>query len=286
MVRPPTTELVRTRFAPAPTGFLHLGHVANAVYVWGVARARGARVLLRIEDHDRQRCRPEYDAALIEDLAWLGFEADEGPIRQSDSAEPYEAALAALWAAGVVYACACSRTDFTEAEFSGLGCPRRCRERRLEEATGRALRVALGAGREAWMDLSVGPVSGEVTERGDLAIRDRHGNWTYPFAVVVDDMRQGVDLVIRGRDLLDATAPQIRLARALGRERPPAFLHHPLIRRPDGGKLSKADRDTAVRDLRAAGSAPEALIGGVAAQLGLVDRPRPVHASEVGSLFR
>ena len=80
---------VRTRFAPAPTGYLHLGHVANAIWVWGMARQAGARVLLRIEDHDRVRCRPEYDAALLEDLAWLGFAADEGPVRQSDDDAPY-----------------------------------------------------------------------------------------------------------------------------------------------------------------------------------------------------
>jgi glutamyl/glutaminyl-tRNA synthetase len=101
--------------------------------------------------------------------------------------------------------------------------------------------------------LLAGPCRGDVSPSGDLAIRDRHGNWTYGFCVVVDDLRQGVDLVVRGRDLLEATAGQIRLARVLGREMPPTFAHHPLIRRPDGSKLSKSSGDTGVRDLRAAG---------------------------------
>jgi glutamyl/glutaminyl-tRNA synthetase len=103
------------------------------------------------------------------------------------------------------------------------------------------------------MDGLLGPCADEVTPSGDLPIGDRHGHWTYGFCVVVDDLRQGVDVVVRGRDLLHATPAQIRLARLLGRERAPAFLHHPLIRRPDGSKLSKSAGDTGVRELRAAG---------------------------------
>jgi glutamyl/glutaminyl-tRNA synthetase len=98
-----------SRFAPAPTGFLHLGHVVNAVYVWRETRARGGRVLLRIEDHDRQRSRPEYEAAILEDLAWLGFQADEAPVRQSERGAIYEEALERLRRQGLVYACGCSR---------------------------------------------------------------------------------------------------------------------------------------------------------------------------------
>lgn len=247
-----------TRFAPAPTGYLHLGHVANAVWTWGAARAAGARVLLRIEDHDRQRRRPEYDAALLEDLDWLGFRPDVGPVRQTDpdAAAAYTGALERLRADGVVYGCDCTRSTFAAwaasrgRPWSGAGCPGGCRARRLD---GPVLRVALGDGEEAWPDRLAGPCDGEVAPAGDLAIRDRHSNWTYGFCVVVDDDRQGVDLVVRGRDLLHATASQIRLSRRLGRERPPAFAHHPLIRRPDGRKLSKSAGDTGVRDLRAAG---------------------------------
>jgi glutamyl/glutaminyl-tRNA synthetase len=114
--------------------------------------------------------------------------------------------------------------------------------------------------------------------------RDRSGNWSYGFAVVVDDRRQGVDLVVRGLDLLEATPAQIRLARALGRSQPPRFLHHPLIRKPSGAKLSNADRDTSVRELRAAGAAPETLIGRAAAAVGLIEEPRPLSAVEAAAL--
>lgn len=247
-----------TRFAPAPTGFLHLGHVANALWTWGVARSIGARVLLRIEDHDRQRSRPAFAAAIVEDLAWLAFVPDLGRVRQSDddAQAAYAAAAERLRARGLVYGCDCTRSSFERwatkqgLAFTGVGCPGRCRERGLE---GPVLRVALGAGSEAWTDGLVGPVQGGVTPAGDQPIRDRHGHWTYGFCVVVDDMRQGVDLVIRGRDLLHATPAQIRLGELLGRAAPATFLHHALILRPDGSKLSKSAGDTGVRELRAAG---------------------------------
>jgi glutamyl-Q tRNA(Asp) synthetase len=279
---------VRTRFAPAPTGYLHLGHVANAIVVWGMAQARRGRVLLRIEDHDRQRCRPEYDAALVEDLAWLGFEAHAGPVRQSDDDAPYLRALETLREAGAVYGCDCTRTTLSrwaEANgrpWSGPGCPGACRERGAREAT---LRVALRGGSEAWMDSLVGPCAGEVAPAGDPVVRDRHGQWSYGFAVVVDDLRQGIDLVIRGHDLLEATPAQIRLGRLLGRERPPVFAHHRLIRRPDGRKLSKADGATSVRDLRAAGRTAQELIGVAAGAIELIEVPRALGADEVGRLF-
>jgi glutamyl-Q tRNA(Asp) synthetase len=260
--------------------------VANAVFVWGLARARAAEVLLRIEDHDRQRSRPEYDAALLEDLAWLRFEADLGPVRQSDTDEPYAAALATLRSRDLVYACECSRAMFEESRWARPGCPSGCRSRALTDRPGLALRVALGGGDETWMDGLAGPLRAPVATHGDIAIRDRHGNWTYPFAVVVDDLRQGVDLVVRGHDLLDATAPQIRLGRTLGREEPPAFVHHRLVRKPSGAKLSKADGDTSVRELRASGLRPEELIGRAAMAVGLIAELRDVSAGDVGDLVR
>jgi glutamyl-Q tRNA(Asp) synthetase len=255
----------RTRFAPAPTGYLHLGHVANAVWTWGVASAVGADVLLRIEDHDRQRCRPEFDAALLEDLGWLGFAPDAGPVRQSDAdaERAYAETCERLRGDGLVYGCDCTRSTFTAwarvqgRAWSGPGCPGSCLERRVE---GPVLRVVLGGGTEAWTDLAVGASGGSVAPVGDLPIRDRHGNWTYAFCVVVDDLRQEIDLVVRGVDLLEATTTQIRLARVLGRASPQTFLHHPLVRRPDGSKLSKSAGDTGVQELRAAGvSAPEVI---------------------------
>jgi glutamyl/glutaminyl-tRNA synthetase len=277
-----------TRFAPAPTGFLHLGHVANAIAVWGMARAAGGRVLLRIEDHDRQRCRPAFDVALLEDLAWLGFIADAGPLRQSDDDAPYQGALETLRAADLVYGCDCSRATFDAwavangRPWSGVGCPGGCQARGLD---GPVLRAALGAGKERWMDALVGPCEGEVTPAGDLPIRDRHGNWTYGFAVVVDDLWQGVDLVVRGRDLLEATPAQIRLDSLLGGDAPATFAHHGLVRRPDGRKLSKADGATGIRELRAAGRTAPAVIGEAAAAIGLIDVAGPITAAEVAGLF-
>lgn len=241
--------------------------------MWGVARAVDGRVLFRVEDHDRQRCRPEYDAGLLADVEWLGFRADLGPVRQSDpdATEAYQAALAGLRADGLVYGCDCTRSTFAARPWSGPGCPGGCRERVVD---GPVLRVALGGGSEAWPDGLVGPSSGDVAVNGDLPIRDRHGNWTYGFAVVVDDLRQGVDVVVRGEDLLDAAPAQIRLGGILGRETPPTFLHHPLMRRPDARKLSKASGDTGVRDLRAAGwSAAEVIAA--AASAGGWDLPLP-----------
>ena len=267
-----------TRFAPAPTGYLHLGHVANAIWTWALARRSGADVLLRIEDHDRQRCRPEYDAALLEDLEWLGFRADLGPVRQTDADAQiaYETSLALLRTAGLIYGCDCTRSTFARwagehgRAWSGPGCPGTCRERGV---TGPVVRVALGGGSETWTDRLAGQREGEVAPNGDLPARDRHGNWSYGFCVVVDDLRQGVDLVVRGEDLLDATAAHIRLGRRLGRATPPAFAHHPLVRRPDGSKLSKSAGDTGVRELRQSGGSPDDVIALAAQMTGFFEQP-------------
>jgi glutamyl/glutaminyl-tRNA synthetase len=268
-----TATATLTRFAPAPTGFLHLGHVANAVWTWGLAASRGAQVLLRIEDHDRQRCRPDFDEALLEDLEWLGFRPDLGPVRQSDAdAEAaYADVLAILRTDGLVYGCDCSRSTFSawaaahHRAWSGAGCPGSCRDRGV---TGPVLRASLGDGRESWVDALAGACEDDVAPLGDLPIRDRHGSWTYGFCVVVDDARQGVDLVVRGRDLLHATASQLRLGRRLGRETPPLFAHHALVLRPDGSKLSKSAGDTGVRELRATGRNPAEVIELAAAATG------------------
>jgi glutamyl/glutaminyl-tRNA synthetase len=258
--------------------------VANALWVWWAARAGGGRVILRIEDHDRQRCRPEYDAAIIEDLAWLGLRADAGPFRQADDPGPYAAALARLRDDGLSYACDCSRTTFDRwsvahgRAWDGSGCPGGCRERLLSERSGMTWRVALGQGVERFDDLRLGTLGGPATRAGDLVVRDRRGNWSYHLCVVVDDARQGVDLVIRGEDLLDATPSQLRLQRLLGLPRP-TYLHHPLIRKPGGAKLSKADGDTGVRDLRSAGWTPQRVLDAAERAAG----PGPAGAPDLGS---
>ena len=265
-----------TRFAPAPTGWLHLGHVLNAWYVWETARSRGARVLLRIEDHDRERCRPEYEAGILEDLDWLGlrpdvyptdsFRAGVCPGRQSDREHVYLAAVDVLRGKGLAYGCDCSRRtietadpeDTADPPNAGSNAERcyrgRCRDRGLPLADGYGWRVRIDPGVERFVDGLLGPqVQAPSEQCGDLLIRDRRGNWTYQYAVTVDDWEQEIDLVIRGVDLLPSTGRQIRLARLLGRERPPGFVHHPLIMKSAQQKLSKSDRDTGIRDLRAQG---------------------------------
>src|SRR5918995_3469294 len=289
-----------TRFAPSPTGFLHLGHVANAIYVWGVARALGGRVLLRVEDHDRGRARAEYEAAALEDLEWLGLVPDLGtpaelrlgasPHRQSDCGPAYAAALEELARTARVYACDCTRKDIAAEAGDPLNqetrYPGRCRDRGLPLTDGRGIRVVMESGAETFTDALLGVVTQNPSEQcGDLLLRDRTGNWTYQFAVVVDDGRHDVDLVIRGEDLLSSTGRQIMLGRMLGRERPPVFLHHPLIRKEDGAKLSKSSGDTGIRELRQAGASPEAVLGEAAWRTGLTPRSGPIAAGELVSLF-
>jgi glutamyl-tRNA synthetase/glutamyl-Q tRNA(Asp) synthetase len=271
----------RTRFAPSPTGYLHLGHVVNAIYVWGIARALGGHVLLRIEDHDRIRSRPQYEAAIREDLDWLGFRADEDVGRQTDDPTAYTTALDRLRRTHHVYACDCSRKDIRGEQYTG-----RCRERRLDPRDNRGLRVLIDSGEERFDDALLGPRFQTPSEQcGDLLIRDRDGHWTYQFAVTVDDIRQRINLVIRGADLLSSTGRQIRLARMLGRERPPVFLHHPILLKRSGEKLSKSSRDTGVREMRAAGIRADELIGRAAAAVGLIDRAFPVPAGAAAELF-
>lgn len=237
-----------SRFAPAPTGFLHLGHVVNAVYVWGLSD----RVLLRIEDHDRQRSRAGFDAAIREDLTWLGFGWVGPVVRQSGRGDIYSQSLERLRAQGLVYACSCPRT----AVYPGT-----CRERGLREGPGVGLRVRLDPSVERFGDLRLGPQEQRPhLQCGDLLVRDREGNWTYQFAAAVDDLEQGITHVIRGEDLLESTGRQIQLARLLGRETPPLFLHHPLIMKSSAQKLSKSDRDTGVRDLREQGWTPAQVV--------------------------
>lgn len=254
-----------TRFAPAPTGYLHLGHVLNAIYVWGIARASGpdGRVLLRIEDHDRMRSRPEFEDALLEDLDWLGFAADGELTRQSERGALYEQALERLRQAGRTYVCECSRTDIGSGRYPGT-----CRDKNLPESPGFGIRVRLNPGTERFDDLRLGPEEQQPSAQcGDLLVRDRHGNWTYQFAVVVDDWLQRVNLVIRGEDLLDSSGRQIQLGRLLGRQHPPAFLHHELLMKTATQKLSKSDGDTGVRDLRAKGWSAEQVIAEAARNL-------------------
>jgi glutamyl-Q tRNA(Asp) synthetase len=289
-----------TRFAPAPTGHLHLGHAASAVWAWGVARALGGTVLLRIEDHDRGRSRAEYEQALLEDLEWLGLEPDLGrpaqyragrcEYRQSDRAAVYDLELRRLDLAGLTYMCDCSRRRMRE---EGHDVPNveqrydgRCRTRHLAAGPGLGTRVRMESGVERFVDLRLGPQEQVPAEQcGDLLVRDRAGQWTYQFAVTVDDWRQGVDLIVRGEDLLESSGRQLRLARLLGRVAMPRLLHHPLIMSSSGAKLSKANRDTGLRDLRAAGVSAGEVLGASAAATGLLAAPIELRAADLAELF-
>jgi glutamyl/glutaminyl-tRNA synthetase len=255
-----------------------------------MAAASGSKVLLRIEDHDRERSRTAYETAILEDLDWLGFVPDVGPVRQHDDPAPYLAAAERLRTAGLVYACDCTRTTFATwaarhcGPWRGPGCPGACRGRSLAEDPWLTLRVALGQGEESWVDGIMGPLAGDPTLAGDLPIRDREGNWTYALSVVVDDSRQSISLVVRGEDLAEATPAQIRLAQLLGRDEPPRFAHHALLRKANGSKLSKADGDTGVHDLRAAGWSAAEVIGAAAAAIGLLPAVRLLEAADVAEL--
>jgi len=274
----------------------------NAIYVWGVAKALGGRVRLRIEDHDRIRSRTEYERALLHDLDWLGFVADEGrhPLdRQSDRSSVYQQVLQHLAATHHVYPCRCSRKEIGGERYDGrcrdIGGPDKARPLGVRDAAGACsitdtpgagIRVALEPGSERTDDLLLGPIDQDPSEQcGDLLLRDRDGNWTYQFAVVVDDLQRGITLVIRGADLLSSTGRQLRLARMLGGAAPPRYLHHPLIVGATGEKLSKAARDTGIRELRAGGLTPAEVIGRAAAAVGLVLPGTTLAAEDVPELF-
>ncbi len=278
----------------------------NAVWVWGYARARGGRVLLRLEDHDRGRCRPEYEASILDDLDWLGlvpdgistedFRRGPQPQRQSDNLARYAEVLGQLEAAGRAYPCVCSRAEIARAnalagqpdrEGDEQRYPGTCRDRRIDPSSTTARRLLVHeSDLETFDDLRLGPQTQDPPSQcGDFLLRDRHGNYTYQLAVVVDDWDQGVTQVIRGEDLLDSTGRQLRLGRLIGCSTPPGFLHHPLIRNADGRKLSKAAGDTGIGELRAGGAAAAELLGRAAAMGGLPHDGTALDAAALASLF-
>lgn len=249
-------KVLRTRFAPSPTGYLHLGHVVNAMYVWGIARACKGEVVLRLENHDRIRCKPEYETALLQDLEWLGFAPDLGKpadfragvcdYRQSDCEAHYQHALKILDEKGLVYVCDCSRKSIlgrtAQVDAEELCYDGHCRDRGLGDGPGKTLRVRIPDRTVEFEDVLLGrQVQHPAAQIGDFALRDNHRNWTYQFAVVVDDLRNGINMIIRGMDILSSTGRQIILAEMLGQNSPPIYLHHPLLLDDSGRKLSKRD---------------------------------------------
>jgi len=299
-IRPDST----TRFAPSPTGHLHLGHVASAIFVWGIAGSCGVRVLLRSEDHDQSRARRPYELSIFKDLAWLGlahanteFTAlNISDFRQSDATARYHAAVAALKKSYLVYGCDCSRQQISRETLAyqektpppELCYSGRCRTRGLDlDQPGIGWRVAVEDHTQTFNDLLIGWQQQQPARQcGDLLLRDRHGHFTYNFAVVVDDMHHGINLVIRGQDLTAATGRQLWLTAALGGN-PTAmqYLHHPLIKDQKGQKLSKRIDSEGLAARRARGESPQMVIGLAAWMIGLQKSPQPISAADLPSLF-
>ena len=276
-----------TRFAPSPTGHLHLGHIASAIHVWGVAAACEAQIVLRIEDHDRARCRPEYLDSILADLDWLGFHPHrQGPgFQQSLHEGRYEKALAQL--SSSLYRCSCSRREIlarSPAVQGELHYDGHCRSIN----NGDSVRLLIERSPQTFRDLLLGEQVQVPSEQcGDLLVRDRDGFWTYNFAVTIDDLVDEVDLVIRGQDLLSATGRQLQLRHKLDDEAKSLhFLHHPLIMEADASKkLSKRDGSYSIAQWRQQGLAPEQLIGKAAFQVGIIKEEKPLAVAELKELF-
>jgi glutamyl-Q tRNA(Asp) synthetase len=260
-----------TRFAPSPTGYLHLGHAYSALFAFESARSTGGRFLLRVEDIDRQRCRPEFEQGIQEDLRWLGIEWD-GPIRrQSEHGDVYEAALARLVELGVVYPCFCSRRQIRiEIEEAGRAphgpsgealYPGVCRhldapdaEDRIRNGEPYALRLdvvkALAlTGPLTWEDCRAGRIEANPGSLGDVVLARKDVPSSYHLAVTVDDHLQGVTLVTRGEDLFHATHVH-RLLQALLGLSTPRYYHHNLVADSSGQRLAKRNRAITLRHLR------------------------------------
>lgn len=276
------------RFAPSPTGELHLGNLRTAVLAWLFARSSGRSLLLRIEDLDARRCRDEYEQGQRADLAALGLSFDPPELRQSDRTAAYAAALASLSARttpsgkSLTFECFCSRREIAEAASAPHGTtgrypgtcrdlsgPERAERRRTRPA---AIRLRADGARARVHDLLAGDVEAEVD---DLVLRRNDGGYAYHLAVVLDDLDSGVDQVVRGDDLLASAPSQAHLTRLLGGV-VPSYAHVPLVLGPSGARLSKRDGAVTLADLAVAGVGPPQVLGLIATSLGLAEPGEPV----------
>jgi glutamyl-tRNA synthetase len=273
-------DRVTGRYAPSPTGTLHLGNLRTALLAWLFARAAGSAFHLRIEDLDTGRVRERFVGEQLDDLRALGLDWDPPVVRQSERLERYEEAIARLDAAGLLYPCYCTRREIREAASAPHGplpegaYPGTCRrltarQRAEREAAGRrpALRLRADAVRVAFDDRLLGRVEGVVD---DLVVRRNDGAPAYNLAVVVDDAAQGIEEVVRGADLAETTPRQIHLARVLGLP-VPAHAHVPLILGPDGSRLAKRHGAVTLADRLALGQTPAQVRGELAASVGLAE---------------
>jgi len=268
---------VVTRFAPSPTGLLHLGHAHAALFAERAARAAGGRFLLRIEDIDATRCRPEFERAIYEDLAWLGLEWEMPVRRQSQHMAAYAAALETLKSRGLVYPCFCTRAEIRAEMARAAGAPHGSEGpvypgtcRRLDAAE-RAKRMAAGTpfalrldvakalrqtGPLTWTDGGRGTIAANPAMHGDVVLARKETPTSYHLSVTLDDHLQGVSLVTRGSDLFEATHVHRLLQALLGLDTP-EYHHHGLIAGPDGTRLAKRAGAPTLKSLRDAGRRPD-----------------------------
>lgn len=289
----------RGRFAPSPTGALHLGSALTALLAWLHARAAGGTFVMRVEDLDGPRVVPGAEAGQLDDLRWLGLDWDEGPdvggphapYRQSGRADHYVAALDALAARGLLYRCDCSRAEIARiasaphAGDEGPRYPGTCRPHGMRDRAFKrppALRLAVPPGEVVVEDAIQGTVRQDVAaEVGDVVLRRGDGVFAYQLAVVVDDLAMGVTHFVRGADLLTSTPRQALLARLLGGAAP-RTAHGPLLLAADGTRLAKRAHGVALRDHRAAGTDPGDVVAALATLLGL---PPARHPRELVGVF-
>ncbi len=299
--------LVRGRYAPSPTGTLHLGNLRTALLAWLFARCSGGQFVLRIEDLDRPRVRAGAAEQMLEDLRWLGLDWDEGPnaggfyapYTQSERLDLYEEQLRSLVERGLVYPCYCSRAEIARVASAPHGdkgprYPGTCRQltevqRRRYVSEGRqpALRLRVDDERNVTFDdLIVGPTTQWVQQNvGDFIVRRSDGVFAYQFAVVVDDGIMRVNQVVRGADLLSSTARQILLFEASGFP-VPVFAHVPLWMDDHGQRLSKRVLSAGLDPLRTRGVVPSMVVGELAASCGLLGQGERISAGELVELYR
>ncbi|MFO7763677.1 MAG: glutamate--tRNA ligase [Wenzhouxiangellaceae bacterium] len=258
---------IRTRFAPSPTGFLHIGGARTALFCWLAARASGGEFILRVEDTDRERSTTESVQAILDGLAWLELDPDEGPFYQSERMDLYRAAVARLLDEGKAYRCYCSRERLEKLREAAMARGEKPRYdghcRHLEQPPQGVEPVIRfrnpDSGTVAFRDRVRGPIAFDNRELDDLVIQRTDGTPTYNFAVVVDDLDMRINLVIRGDDHINNTPRQINLYHALGAEAP-EFAHVPMILGDDGARLSKRHGAVGVMAWRELGYLPDAMV--------------------------
>jgi len=277
------------RFAPSPTGRMHLGNVFSALLSWLSVKSQGGEWLLRIEDIDPDRSRQEYADLLMDDLEWLGLEWDGEPVYQSRRSDIYQHYFDQLVALGLTYPCYCTRADIlsTQAPHESDGrvvYKGTCRNLPPRPGVAAATRLKVPDTETSFADGHYGLQCVNLARQvGDFIIRRKDGAWAYQLAVVVDDALMGITEVVRGRDLLLSSPQQMFLSRQLGFI-PPIFIHLPLLCNAAGQRLSKRDRSLDMASLRDRFSAPE-IIGMLARLAGLQPQPTPVTAQELLPLF-